>query len=162
MALDHPAAAPHDKRSLAWDSSQLMHWIWSIFAYITLLVQFLKGCTVSWPNDPSWNPLFDHSLCRSPHRPEQAAINRIKNDLALRQAYETSEKTGDLLLKSEGQELEYVNKYADELLQKQYRSAILYIRTFSQAFLALSEDWTDTWIFSQWCMANGRTRYNVR
>lgn len=54
-------------------------------------------------------------------RVKQAAEDRLQKDAVLKQAYETSQRVGDLLLKSEAEELEQVSKYADELLQKEYR-----------------------------------------
>jgi len=42
-------------------------------------------------------------------------------DQELRQALEESKMAGELLLKSEGEELKSVRKFADDLIQKEYR-----------------------------------------
>jgi len=51
---------------------------------------------------------------------EQAVGRRMRQDAELRQALEESRMAGELLLKSEGEELKRVRKYADDLIQKEY------------------------------------------
>ena len=52
---------------------------------------------------------------------EQSVARRFKADQELRRACDESTLAGDLLLKAEGEELERVNQYADELMKKEYR-----------------------------------------
>lgn len=66
------------------------------------------------------NTIENMRLCRALTR-EQAALERLRQDEELRQAYEESRITGDLLLKREGEELSRVKKYADQLMQKEYK-----------------------------------------
>ena len=55
-------------------------------------------------------------------RLDKALQDRYNLDTSLIEACKASERVGDLLLKSEGEELSRVRDYAEDLIRKEYRS----------------------------------------
>ena len=62
------------------------------------------------------------ALCRSPAL-EDEVRSLLEQDKAMKRALDVSRRAGDMLLKSEQDELTRAKDYADELLRQEYRHA---------------------------------------
>lgn len=67
---------------------------------------------------------------------DAAIQERIRQDKDLRNAYEKSRLAGGLLLKREGEELQRVHQYAEDLIKQEYRQSqsLSLLKCFSGSF----------------------------